>query len=128
MVLSSYLSHLWSARLEQNPELPASSLFHLVGPLAVVMRCLGKYIAVVNACWVVIISTLQFTKIFNNCWCEACVAQLGTTFGWVVIFASDAQVADVSWAAWNGGLAISLTVVLLFILFIIFGRGAEVNK
>lgn len=101
--------------------LPNHSLFRLVGPLAVAARCLGKCIAVMNACWITIISTLQLTNLFDNCWCGSVVPQLGTTYGWIVVFASDAQVTAASYAAWSGGLVLSLTAVFLFTVFILVG-------
>ena len=103
--------------------LPKHSLFYFIGPLAVILRCLGKCIAILNACWIVITSTLQFTKLFDNCWCGSVVPQLGASYGWIVVFASEAQVTAASYKAWCGGLVISLICVFLFTVFVLVGWG-----
>ena len=100
----------------------------LLGPLAVVTRAAGKSAALLNAFWVLIASTLQFTKLFNNCWCESDVLGLGPSFGWVVIFATDEQIADSARVAWGTGIALSLTIVGVLTLFVIFGTGNDALK
>ena len=129
LIFSSYLSHIWSAHTKDHSFRPSSPyLPRLLGPLAVITRAAGKSVALLNACWVLIASTLQFTKLFFNCWCESAVLGLGRSFGWVVIFATDVQIADSARVAWGTGIALSLTTVGVLTLFVIFGTGNDALK
>jgi hypothetical protein len=79
-----------------------------------------------NALFLVITSLLQFTNLYNNCWCSAAVMGLGTKGGWVVLFASDDQIFAFSKAASIGGVAMSIVVGAISLYFILSSRGDEI--
>ncbi|KAF8866331.1 hypothetical protein BDZ45DRAFT_578983, partial [Acephala macrosclerotiorum] len=53
----------------------------ILGPLPVVLRLFGKFLAFINTIWVILTSILQFTNLYDNCWCSASVLGLGTEVG-----------------------------------------------
>ena len=117
LTFSAYLSHLYSLRLEapyhHSLRLEASSNRHpstLLAALAVLTRLFGKLLAAANAVFVVATSVIQFTGLFDNCWCDACIPSLGKKAGWVVLFASDAQITAASKSAWVGGVFMGIVV------------------
>ena len=50
-------------------------------PSSVLTRLLGKLLASANAILVVATSIIQFTGLFDNCWCDASGASLGKAAG-----------------------------------------------
>src|SRR3954447_9487012 len=69
LVLSSWLSQ--SQCCSASP--PTSHL-----NLAVITRRLGKLLAIISALWVIVFSGLQFSNVFNSCWCNSCAVTRGT--------------------------------------------------
>jgi hypothetical protein len=69
---------------------------------------------------------LQFTNLYNNCWCSAAVMGLGAKKAWVVLFASDAQIAAFSKNSWIAGVAMSIVVGAITLYFILGSRGDEI--
>lgn len=43
-------------------------------------------------------------------WCDACIPSVGKKASWVVLFASDAQIAAASKNAWIGGVYMGISV------------------
>ena len=69
---------------------------------------------------------MQFTGLFDNCWCDACIPTLGKVRGWVILFANDEQIAAAGKAAWLGGVSLGMVVVALVTIWIFIARGDEV--
>jgi hypothetical protein len=115
---SAYLSHKYfsSAALQST----------LVAVLIVVARFIGKALACINAFWLLTISLLQFTNIYNCCWCSACVLQYGTVEGWVLLWATDDQIKDVALNGWIAGVIVSGLALLFSGLFFVLTPGEEV--
>ena len=124
LTLSACLSHLHSLRLE-------SSQHHrrhpstLLAALAVLTRVLGKLLASANAIFVIATSIMQFTGLFDNCWCDACIPSLGKANGWVVLFASDVQLFRASKSSWVGGVFMAIVAGMVISLWIFIARGDE---
>ena len=118
---SAYLSHRYSLRLEaqQRPS-------RYLGPIAVPMRLFGKILAAANGLFLVVNSFIQFTGLIDNCWCDACIPTLGTTRGWVILFATEVQVAAAGKAAWFGGVSLGTAVVALITMWVFVARGDEI--
>ena len=89
-------------------------------------RLLGKLLASANAIFVIATSIIQFTGLFDNCWCDACIPSLGKAAGWVVLFASDEQLFKASKGAWVGGVFMAIVVGGVISLWIFIARGDEV--
>jgi hypothetical protein len=117
LVTSAYLSDLYL-----NPNEAASFLSidsSMFAAAAVYLRIFGKAVAFVNAVFLLVTSILQFTDLYSSCWCSSAVMSLGTTNGWVVLFATDSQIVAVSEIPWLIGFSMSgvaSTVMLSFIL------------
>ena len=101
---------------------------NVLGPLVVVTRLSGKLLAAANALFLITASALQFTGLFDNCWCDACIPSLGRQAGWVILFASDAQIAAASKSAWVGGVLMSAVSVAAITFYVLTSRGDEVFK
>jgi hypothetical protein len=124
LVLSAYLSHRWSLLQEnaQRHTTTSSPPPHtLLASLAVTTRLLGKILAAANAAFVVVTSAIIFTGLYDNCWCGASIPSLGKEKGWVILFASAAQIITVTKSAWVGGvlMAIVCAVVVSAWVFVI---------
>ncbi len=124
LILSAALSNRWSFQMETKGIKPNC----LLGPLAVVTRLVGKSLAAVNAIFLVASSIFQFTGLYDNCWCDACVPSLGREAGWVVLFASDTEIAAASKSAWIGGVSMSVLSAVLAACFFFLSRGDEIFK
>lgn len=96
--------------------------------LTVATRLIGKSLAAANAAFMVVTSILPFTGLYDNCWCAACIPSLGRTAGWVILFASDAQIAATSKSAWVGGVTLSILSALFVTIYIFVSRGDEIFK
>ena len=123
LVLSATLSNHWSVQTESRIK-----PHRILGPLAVITRLLGKTLAAANAVFLVITSTFQFTGIFDNCWCAACIPSLGPEAGWVILFASDAEITAESKGAWIGGVLMSIFSATFITCFFLMSRGDEIFK
>ncbi|KAL8789469.1 MAG: hypothetical protein Q9195_006794 [Heterodermia aff. obscurata] len=124
LTCSACLSHLYSLRLE-SPD-PRHQPSTLLAALAVLTRLLGKLLASANAIFVIATSIIQFTGLFDNCWCDACIPSRGKAAGWVVLFASDDQLFRAAKGAWVGGVFMGIVVGGVVSLWVFIARGDEV--
>ena len=79
--------------------------------LAAVTRYFGKFLAVINASFLVAISLFEFTGGFDNCWCESDTVGLRNS-GWVVLFKTAHDLEQVAGLQWGLGLMVSILVCL----------------
>lgn len=96
----------------------------ILGPLAVLSRLVGKTIAIASALWVVTESVIPFTGAYESCWCNA----NGGRTGWVILFATGAQVLDASKHASLGGVCLSITLTVIATVYLFTSRGDEIFK
>lgn len=120
LVLSAYLSHRWLCMRESGSLRQRS----ILGPLAVLSRLVGKTITVVSALWVVTESVLPFTGALETCWCNA----NGGRTGWVILFATDAQLLEVTRHTSIGGVCLSITLTVIVTIYLFTSRGDEIFK
>jgi len=109
LVLSSILSYYASsypARLKS---------VRITRVLANLFRWGGKFLAIVNAICLIATGMLQFTSVYDNCYCNSSVLGLGNA-GYAVIFPSDSQ-AHITKTAWIGALALGCSASAGFIFF-----------
>ena len=124
LTFSACLSHLYSLRLENSDHRRRPST--LLAALAVLTRLLGKLLASANAIFLVATSIIQFTGLFDNCWCDACIPSLGKAAGWIVLFASDEQLFAACKSSWLGGVFMGIFAAGIISLWIFIVRGDEV--
>ena len=120
LVLSAYLSHRWSS-LRESGHLRQGSI---LGPLAVLTRLVGKSIAIASALWVVTESVIPFIGAYESCWCNA----NGGTTGWVILFATGAQILQASKHASLGGVCLSIILTAITTIYLFTSRGDEIFK
>jgi hypothetical protein len=116
LVLSSWLSQ--SQCCSGRP--PTSYL-----NLAVLTRRLGKLLAIISALWVIAFSGLQFSNVFNSCWCNSCAVTRGTGVkSYVILFATNETIADLAESAWIFGVLWSAVTVFVALAFVGVGKGS----
>ncbi|RPD78553.1 hypothetical protein L226DRAFT_503087 [Lentinus tigrinus ALCF2SS1-7] len=120
MVSSSFLAHhaCPNAHRSDQPsdKVPTTSMF-VAGTLAVVFRRLGKFVASLNAIWIVFANVAEFSNLFDNCWCNSNVLTLGPARAYNVIQATTADLGAMK-AGWIGGVVLGTGSSVFFILCI----------
>lgn len=90
--------------------------------LTITTRLLGKSIAVINACWIVIAAIFEYTGVFSSCWCATNSTVRGNR-GWVLLFATEESLRDVAKGYWVSGVIFSFGVG--FVACVGFGLGSR---
>jgi hypothetical protein len=71
MVVSAWISDHWSVcaapQRKKNSQLPSNLYF--LGVVAVVLRLIGKGMAIVNSIWIVMNCLFEFTSFYSRCFC-----------------------------------------------------------
>ena len=124
LVLSASLSNRWSFQMERG----RNPTRYILGSIAVITRLIGKCLAAANALFLVTTSAIQFTSLYDTCFCDACIFSLGRKAGWVILFASDAQIAAASKGAWIGGVSLSILSAAITTFCFLTSRGDEIFK
>lgn len=113
LVCSSVLSHYASS----YPDHPYAAVRHsYVRVLADILRWGGKSLAIVNAIGIIGSGMLQFTSIYDNCYCNSSALGRGMDNAYAVVFPSDSQLHVIT-AAWLGALALGCCSCGAFMLF-----------
>lgn len=89
---------------------------------AVGLRRLGKFVAGVNAVWLIVSSLLEFIGLYDNCWCSGVKLGLGNR-GWIVLFKNEENLRNSALAPWIGGLA--MTLIVCTVICICFNLGCR---
>lgn len=85
--------------------------------LAVSTRLLGKTIAVGNTIWLLLTALLQYTGVYDRCYCRGNQTGLGLDKGWLVLFKTEDDLSDYATSPWAGGVAMSIIVCFISYLF-----------
>ncbi|MCJ1472349.1 hypothetical protein MMC13_000996 [Lambiella insularis] len=112
---------------EPNFSRPRLSLCHtMVCWLTVLTDILGKFLAVINALWIVTSNLLEYIGVYSTCWCEGegDLLALGSS-GWVLLFKSASDIADVAGGSWQGGIAMSLLVCFVSLVFFVLSLAGK---
>lgn len=106
----------------QAPESYERSISHsLLCGLAVITRLLGKTIAIGNTMWLVLTALLEYTGVYDRCYCRGNQTGLGLSKGWLVLFKTENDLSNVATSPWAGGVAMSMLVCVLSYLFFWLG-------
>lgn len=120
------LRSLLSDRTERGEPLRRTSRPSPILALSIVLtRFLGQFFAVINAFWLVLISFLQFSNVYSNCWCEGSVLGLGSK-AWVILWASDSQIVAAAWDSWILAVVMSALTLVFAGGFFVTMRGEEI--
>ena len=105
---------------------PISTKAYVLGAIAVTFRLAGTLLAAANALFLIATSALQFTGLYDTCWCDACIPSNGYDTPWVILFATDEQISAVASSSWGSGTAISIVAMIVVTVFMIWSGGDEI--
>ncbi|KIK58712.1 hypothetical protein GYMLUDRAFT_170676 [Collybiopsis luxurians FD-317 M1] len=112
LLLSSILSHYSTLNF---PSQQARAVF--TARLSILLRRLGKMLAVANTVWILTACIFQFSAFFDRCYCNSSALGLGAVNAYIVIqFGPD----DLSTMrdAWIGGVFVAMGSAILYVGFI----------
>ncbi|KAK2465062.1 hypothetical protein APHAL10511_002870 [Amanita phalloides] len=84
---------------------------------SIIFRHLAKALAAINTLWLFTSSLLQFSNLFDTCYCNASVLGRGSHSAYTVLAYTPADASAVK-LAWAGGMILSSAVAISFILII----------
>ncbi|KAG2120251.1 hypothetical protein DEU56DRAFT_894887 [Suillus clintonianus] len=115
LIMSSIISHYtysYSGRSSWSPFF--SIAMRLAKILSNLLRRGGKFVAIVNSIWVVTGAMLQFTDVYDNCYCNSSVLGRGAQYGYDIVITANLDLG-LTKAAWWGALALACSTSLGFI-------------
>lgn len=89
--------------------------------MAVITRFLGKTIAIGNTVWLILTALLDYTGVYDQCYCRGNQTGLGIERGWLVLFKLENDLSNFATSPWAGGVAMSLLVCVASYLFFWLG-------
>ena len=122
LLIPAYLSHRWSLHAENSRLGP----FFVLVPRAVLTRKLGELLALINCAYVVVISDIQMTNVLDNCCCDACIPSLGKMNGWIILFASDQEIAAAAMSARIGGVSLGIFCAIIVTASFFIAKGNKI--
>ncbi|KAG8817993.1 hypothetical protein FRC19_010965 [Serendipita sp. 401] len=122
LVLAAWLADQWSVheaaiqrgQITREGESRSRRVgYRLLGVGAVVLRLLGKTLAMANSVWIVLHCFFEFTQFYNQCYC---LTNRGTT-PW--LFLTDERIRDIGnteryWGLFAGFTGVTCTIYILF--------------
>ncbi|KAG9055191.1 hypothetical protein FS842_002884 [Serendipita sp. 407] len=124
MVSSAWLSDRWcvheATERIQNPKGGKSRGYHhrwyALGACAVLLRVLGKTLAVLNSAWILIHSMFEFTRFYNRCYCQT---NRGTA---IWLFLETVEIRDLynTRETWFGLAILTGSICMIYITFMGF--------
>ncbi|KAG1788940.1 uncharacterized protein HD556DRAFT_1495779 [Suillus plorans] len=117
LVTSSIISHytyLYSARSSWSPFF--SITMRLAKVLSDLLRWSGKFLATVNAVWLITASMLQFADVYDNCYCNSSALGRGVQHAYNIVM-TDSLDLGLTETAWWGGLALACSTSVGFVFF-----------
>jgi len=116
LVMSSIISH-YTSSYSDRPSGPFSSIMmRLAKGLSNLLRWGGKSLAIINAIWIIAGGMLQFTSIYDNCYCNSSVLGKGVHAAYYLVITNDLNLGQIK-AAWFGALALGCSTSLGFIFY-----------
>jgi len=116
LVVSSILSH-YASSYSDRPRSPFSSItICLVKVASNLLRRGGKFVAIVNALGIIAAGMLQFTNVYDNCYCNSSVLGRGAQNAYSIVVFDDSDFGQTK-GAWFGGLALAGSACLGFIFY-----------
>jgi hypothetical protein len=126
-MISAELSRRWAVRKELHPDETAAPTWLSLGAFAVYTRLLGNLLAITNTLWVLTFSFLQFTNVYNNCWCASAEFQNGPN-GFVVVLATQVQIYAKASTPWIAGTFMGIACTIFCGLFYTLAKGDDLFR
>lgn len=117
LVTSSIISHytyLYSARSSWSPFF--SITMRLAKVISNLLRWSGKFLATVNAVWLITASMLQFADVYDNCYCNSSVLGRGVQHAYNIVMTDNLDLG-LTETAWWGGLVLACSTCVGFVFF-----------
>ncbi|ORY10952.1 hypothetical protein BCR34DRAFT_433794, partial [Clohesyomyces aquaticus] len=121
LVASMMFSHAAMLRYQREHRYERNMAHSILCGLAVSTRLLGKTIAILNTIWLVLSSLLEYTGVYDRCYCKGNEIGLGMEHGWLVLFKTNNDLAQYATTPWAGGVAMSIIVCSVSYLFFWLG-------
>ncbi|KAJ7219902.1 hypothetical protein GGX14DRAFT_532680 [Mycena pura] len=116
LVASSFLAHYSAFTATVNGRYHHTKSTHLAGIMSIILRRTGKFLAALNAIWIVLACLFQFSSFFDRCLCNSSVFSLGkNAFNAIDLLPSDIVGLN---APWIGGVALASGTSILFMGFV----------
>jgi hypothetical protein len=105
LVASSFLAHYSAYTATANGRYFHTRFTRFAGIISIILRKTGKFLAALNAAWIVAACLFQFSSFFDRCLCNSSVFSLGTrAYNAIDLLPSD--IAGLN-APWIGGVALA---------------------
>ncbi|KAJ7856704.1 hypothetical protein B0H14DRAFT_2752481 [Mycena olivaceomarginata] len=116
LVASSFLAHYSAYTATANGRYFQTRFTRFAGIISIILRKTGKFLAALNAAWIVAACLFQFSSFFDRCLCNSSVFSLGTrAYNAIDLLPSD--IAGLN-APWIGGVALASGSSILFMGFV----------
>jgi hypothetical protein len=117
LVMSSILSHFAFSHSDRPRSIFSSPTVRLAKVVSNLLRWGGKLLAIINALWIIAAGMLQFTSVYDNCYCNSSVLGRGAQYAYDIIMMDSGLDLSQTKAAWFGALALAGTTSLGFIFY-----------
>ena len=115
LLLSSYLAHFAKVWCGDNCPRPGFNSANVAKGLATLLRRLSILAAGCNTIWIILACVLQFSGLYNTCYCNSSVLGRGSQRAYNII-AADYHI-DMR-AAWIGGFVLTGGCAVLYLFFL----------
>ena len=86
-----------------------------LGHLATILRRTGKFIAFINALWILTASLFQFSSFYNTCYCESSALSRGVNKAYILFLTGDDLIGMGTRKVWIGGVLFACGASVLFL-------------
>ncbi|KAF7316924.1 hypothetical protein HMN09_00426600 [Mycena chlorophos] len=116
LATSSVLAHYSTFTSTFNGRYLHTTATRAAGILSIILRRTGKTIAALNAIWIMVACLLQFSSVWDRCYCNSSVFSLGkNAFNAIDISPADIALMNVPWI---GSVALACGCAVLFMAFV----------
>ena len=112
LVTSSILTHYFYSQ-HQHLSRPQTRFLRCIRVLAILLRRVGKVLAICNVAVIIAACTLQFSNLYDECYCNSSVVGLRNhAYDVIIVAGSELR------GPWIGGVALSCGCAVLFVGFV----------
>ncbi|KAF7327802.1 hypothetical protein MKEN_00360000 [Mycena kentingensis (nom. inval.)] len=116
MVTSSLLSHYSTFTSTFNGRYLHTTTTRTAGILAIILRRTAKTLAAFNSIWIIVACLLQFSSVWDRCYCNSSLISLGKhAYSAIDLSAQDIASMNVPWI---GGVALACGCATIFMAFV----------
>ena len=109
-----------SALGESRADMLESAVYRSVRVAAALLRYFAKFVACVNALWLLASNLMIYASAYSNCFCQSDYISLGPN-AWVLLFKGAEDLQQAALTPWATGVAASIIVCVVAYTFFYFG-------